>query len=465
MASASCSGSRSSVPSSDGSHQVARRLGRARAGATGGSASAPSGSAAHRVRSRARPSSSAPSATSARSRVRGAELRGRGAAAPARARRARSGRCRASSGRAPVRRGACVQPAPPAAAGSPNWSAALAKRARNASLSTRMLSRWSRAVVAAAARRRPPPRRRRRSPAASAPRGRRRRPSRAASRETPPTRLAPQRIGEHDLARARRVAELGQRGVEALSRPRRRRRYRKPSRSSSALSWSVLRICSPRPSLPITSRQLLATSSRRRDAAPTARANSRALSSPTSRVMRSILMPPSCSSTIRSSMRRAAAASARPRRAASSICSATRCEWLATKLTRSSWLSTPTHRVAVAHQHAVHAVAQHQHSASKQLVVGRAPSIERRSAPTSRTGSAVGALGRSSASRRSVVVKMPSRSPSRTSALVRPCSRRARGTRATRSSRAVDVDRLAQQASRTRAVTSDEHLALRVGGG
>ncbi len=113
----------------------------------------------------------------------------------------------------------------------------------------------------------------------------------------------------------------------------------KPSRSSSALSWSVFRICSPRPSLPITSRQLLATSSGGATKAQ-ALATTCAFSTRTMLLISSILTPPPCSSaTSPSSCTAAALRSARL--CACSTCSAIRCEWFETKLIRSSWLSTP----------------------------------------------------------------------------------------------------------------------------
>ena len=235
-----------------------------------------------------------PALDQARAAARRCRARARGAAAPARARRARSGRCRASSGRAACSslRGAVRRVHQ--RCGSSNWSAAAAKRARKASLPARMrvevLARGLQQRGVAGHRRGVEEDRQVHRPlrvGAVDPLAQR--------LAKPASGCAPQRVGEHDAAGAGRVAELGQRGVEARRDRRRAAAGSKPSRSSSALSWSVLRICSPRPSLPITSRQLLATSSAGASRLHR-RANRRRLSSPTRRAMRSILMPPSCSS-------------------------------------------------------------------------------------------------------------------------------------------------------------------------
>ena len=76
----------------------------------------------------------------------------------------------------------------------------------------------------------------------------------------PGQRLAPERAAQHDAARAGRIAEVDQRGGEGLGDRLEPLEARSRRAGSGALSWSVLTICSPRPSLPMTIRQLLARS-------------------------------------------------------------------------------------------------------------------------------------------------------------------------------------------------------------
>ena len=371
----------------------------------------------------------------ARAAARRCRARARRAAAPARARRARSGRCRASSGRS----GCSSRPRPVSRVHQLPRLARTGRRRRRSGRGRRRCrpgcaSRWRARLVQQRRRRRPPRRRRGRSPGASAPSG---------SCAVDPVaqrvaeggqRLAPQRVGQHDVARAGRVAEVDQRGVEAL-RPRSPApAHSKPSRSSSALSWSVLRICSPRPSLPITSRQLLATQLGRREQRPQPREEPRVQLAAPGRAMtldarcrRRAAARPCSSMLLRRGLQLGHAS--RP----ASICSAIRCEWLATKLIRSSWPSTPTIGVAVAHEHRCTRCRSISSSASKARRRRRPRSA--RSARPRAPPAAAGGTARSSASRRSVVVKMPRRSPSRTSALRQARARQLRGRRVTRSAR------------------------------
>jgi len=203
--------------------------------------------------------------------------------------------------------------------------------------------------------------------------------------------------------------------------------HSKPSRISSALSWSVLRICSPRPRCHHTGRCWPAP---RRRQQRHRRANRRVLSSPTSRVMRSMRMPLPCSSLTISSMRKAGPEIGHA--VASSICSATMCEWC-TKLTGRAGPARRARRiggVAVAHHQACTRWLTISHRASKSR--RRHPPARGRSAPLAHR-QLLRRHRRSNASRRSVVVKMPRRSPCSSRSRTSACVRRAPTVRGTRS--------------------------------
>ena len=154
----------------------------------------------------------------------------------------------------------------------------------------------------------------------------------------------PGRVADHDAARAVRVAEVAQRRREAPARLGDLGLAElAPSRRIRPLSWSVFSSCSPRPSLPITNRQLSATSAARRDQLPGA------LEQLGVERLHQLadLADPACR---RGTAARRSARSCRPaRRSASRSCACTICtviryEWFDRKLSRSSCSSSPTTR-------------------------------------------------------------------------------------------------------------------------
>ena len=144
------------------------------------------------------------------------------------------------------------------------------------------------------------------------------------------------------------------------------------------------------------------------------RRNTARFSSPTSPAMTSTRTPSEASTRISGSIwsaaRRSAATSV-----ASAACMAMRWEWLATKLIRSSWLSTPAMPPSVPRTttrwtrwRSIRIIAVNRSSSMAISTVGKLA--------TSATRRLAGARSISTTSRRLVVVKTPSRSPSRTSA-------------------------------------------------